>query len=52
MLISIWVKSFFLSSVVVAALPAVVVLIRIGFSNHSSNSDLVDALPSNVVVEQ
>ena len=43
-------KSLFLSSVVVAAVPAVVVSNRIRFSGSSLNLDLVDVLPSNFVV--
>ena len=43
-------KSFLLSTVVVVALPAVVVSNRIRFSDSSLNLDLVDVLPSNFVV--
>ena len=46
----IWVKSFLLTFVVVAALPAVVVSNRIGLSNFSWNLRQVDVLPSNFVV--
>ena len=43
-------KSLYLASVVVAAVPAVVVSNRIKFSDSSLNLDLVDVLPSNFVV--
>ena len=47
---AIWVKSFLLSSVVVAALLAVVLSKRIRYSDSSLNIGLVDVVLSNFVV--